>query len=134
MNRWEGKGGLTRDPEVAFLEGSGICMWKASIAVNGARYDSQTRQQGVTTVYVSLVAFGWLAEQIAEYNLTRGDEVYVIGELEQREIDKDGKKERKTGVLVNVLNPTRVRHGARAQTSGQRQAEEPPDDPWGPAR
>lgn len=123
MNRWEGKGGLTRDPEVRFLQ-SGVCLWNASVAVNGARWDGEVRAQVVTTVYVAVGAIGWQAERLAEMDLHRGDEVYVVGELAQREIEQaDGKKERKTHVEIVMLWPTRV----RAQRSAPRG-----EDPWTP--
>lgn len=128
MNRWEGRGGLTRDPDVEFLA-SGMCRYRITVAVNGTKYDAESRQQVVKTAYIAVTAFGWLAEQLAEHGLTRGDEVYVVGELDQYEqVKDDGKKERKTGVVALLVQPIRVRHGARAQT---RQAEEPPPvDPW----
>jgi single-stranded DNA-binding protein len=52
MNRVELVGGLTRPPDLRFTQGGmGIC--EASLAVNGARYDSEARSQVVTTVYVA---------------------------------------------------------------------------------
>lgn len=120
MNHWQGKGGLVRDPEMTYGE-SGVAFWRASIAVNGTRYDSQTRGQIVKTTFVSLVAFGWLAEQFAEYTLAKGDEILVTGELDNREIEKEGGvKERKTRIEVQTLNI--VRRSQRAARSAA--------DPW----
>lgn len=116
---------MTRDPELRYLD-SGMPVIDASLALNGTRYDGQSRQQIVTTTYVSVVAYGWLAEQFAESGAHQGDEVYVLGELDQREVEKrDGTKERKTRVTASLLMLTRHRTSAPASTmqSGQ-------PDPW----
>lgn len=109
MNRVEISGGLTRDPEIRYLP-SGVGVLDLTVAVNGARYDSDKREQVVTTSYISCNCFGWLAEQIANTGLSKGDEVYVLGELEQRSYEtRDGKKESKTRVTIMALKPVRRR-------------------------
>lgn len=115
MNRWEGTGGLVRDPEVLFLEGSGLCLWKATVAVNDPRYDVESKQQVVETAYVAISTIGWLAETIANLGLAKGDEVHVVGRLAQREVGSGEKKERKTGVDIVTLTPVRMRHRAPAE-------------------
>ena len=101
-------------------------MWSATVAVNGARYDAQAKQQVVTTTYVRLVAFGWLAEQLSEMDLKQGEEVLVVGELDNTEREKaDGTTERKTSVSVLTLVPTRRRQQVRPVAPQQ-----PPGAPW----
>ena len=105
MNLWKGKGGLTRDAE---LREGRAPFWIATIAVNGARYDGEQQQQVVTTTFVSLVAFGWLAHQLAQMELRQGEEILVEGELGQREVErKDGTTEKKTRVIVHSVTPVR---------------------------
>lgn len=116
MNRWEGIGGLTRDAEFRFTEG-GVAVWSATIAVNGARWDGASRKQVVTTQYIRCVAFGWAAEEFAQWALLQGEEIHVVGQLEQADVAKrDGTSERKTSVRVITLQPTR-RHPTRAANS-----------------
>jgi single-strand DNA-binding protein len=101
-------GGITREPEFRVFD-SGSPLWTATIAVNGTRYDSQQRTQVVKTTFVSIQAWGWLAEEIMDLGLDRGDEVLVEGELDQSEYEKDGKTERRTRVTILRLTPVRRR-------------------------
>lgn len=107
------QGGLTRDPEFRFFD-SGSQLVELSVAVNGTRYDSQSRSQIVKTTFISAQAWGWLAEQIMDQGIGKGDEVLIEGELDQTEFEnKEGKKERKTRVTILVLNVTRRRAGSQ---------------------
>jgi single-strand DNA-binding protein len=113
MNRVEIMGGLTRDAELRFLP-SGIAVLNFTVAVNGARYDSSERQQVVTTSYISVEAWGSLAEEAADSGVTKGCEVYVMGELTQQTIEKrDGEKESKTRVKAHIISVTRRPVGDR---------------------
>lgn len=109
MNEVRLVGGIVRDPDVK-ITNSGTASWMATIAVNGARYSPEERQQVVSTTYVSLSAFGWMAEQLIDAGYGKGDELYVVGELDQFEVTgEDGKKDRKTKVRVLTVTPTRRR-------------------------
>lgn len=112
MNRVEVRGGLTRDAEFRFVGQANTPLLEFSVAVNGTRYDAQTRQQAVKTTFVSVQVWGLQAEEImSKYALGQGDEVYVLGELDQREIEKkDGTKERKTRVTGFHIVVLRSRH------------------------
>jgi single-stranded DNA-binding protein len=117
LNRVELVGGLVRQPEVSTTPG-GHTLWRATIAVNGTRYDSQAQAQVVKTAYVTISAAGTLADRIVEIGPVQGDEVHVLGEITQHEVEKpDGKTERKTGVEILVLTPVRMRHVARQQAA-----------------
>lgn len=99
MNRVEVSGGLVREPELTYMERSGSALLELTLAVNGTRYNHESRGQEVTTSYVAVKAWGSLAEALVEENLSKGDELYVLGELEQRTIEKrDKSKESKTHV------------------------------------
>lgn len=112
MNRVELRGGLTRDAEIKAVGQHNVLLCEFTVAVNGARYDSAAQAQVVTTTFVTVNAWGEIAEQIADRGgLARGDEVYVLGELDQREVEKrDGTKERKTRVNAFVVTDVRRRN------------------------
>lgn len=81
-------GYLGRDPELRYTpQGTPVCDF--SIATTERRKDKQGDSQEITTWFrVSL--FGRQAEVAAQY-LTKGRQVYVEGQLTQREwTDKDG--------------------------------------------
>ena len=108
MNRVEIRGGLVRDPELRLVGAYSTPLLEMTVAVNGTRYDSQSRSQVVKTTFVSVQVWGHRGEEVMEkYQLAKGDEVYVLGELDQYEQEKaDGTKERKTrvtGLLLDVL-------------------------------
>lgn len=126
INRVELVGGLTRDPEFRITP-TGTSTWFATVAVNGSRYDSQSGGQVVKTTYVALSAFGWMAEQLYENSYVKGEELHIVGELDQYEVEKDGQKDRKTRVTPLVVTPIRRRSEAMQQQRGP-QAQKP--DPW----
>jgi len=107
VNRVEIQGGLVRTPELRYLP-SGTALMEMNVAVNGARYDSQARQQVVDTVYVAVQVWGHQAEELDQLGLSRGEEVYVLGRLDQRTIEKrDGTREQKTRVSATFVTVTR---------------------------
>ncbi len=133
INRVEVSGGLTRDPELTYMERSGSALCEITLAVNGARYNFERRSQEVTTSYISVKAWGSLAEELAEADVSKGDELLVIGELEQRTIEKrDKSKESKTHVKALGFHVVR-RRGAGSSPAGRaappRGAEPPPQEP-----
>ena len=87
LNRFEGIGNLGKDPEVRYTTGekrTAICRF--SIAVQKGYGENKK------TVWVNIVAFGKLAENCGKF-LAKGRKVYVAGELDIREYDKqDGSK------------------------------------------
>lgn len=123
MNRVELQGGLTRDVELRRLD-TGLPVIEMSVAVNEARWSKQEGKQTVTTIYVSCQAFGWLADHIAELVLCKGDEVYIVGKLNQRSVQRqDGTKEQKTRVDIAMLAPTRRRSAPPPQEAAPVYAE-----------
>lgn len=134
MNKVEVSGGLTRDPELSFSPG-GYAFWRATIAVNGTRYDSTERKQVVKTSFVLISAGGYIAEAMAEVGYAKGDEMVIMGELDQNEwTNKEtGKQERRTQVNVLTHSPIRVRGGNTSSRAQQPRtaAPAPADDPWG---
>lgn len=126
MNRTEISGGLVRDPELTYMERSGSALCEITLAVNGARYNFEERQQEVTTSYIAVKAWGSLAEDLAEADIAKGDELLVVGELEQRTVEKrDKSKESKTHVKALSFAVVR-RRGAGASPAGRARPSGPP--------
>lgn len=122
------EGGLTRDPDAGFGQNGGLPYWRGNIAVNGTRYDSQTRQQVVTTVFVQIVAFGYQAEQLQGEMLVQGDSLLIDGQMGQNTFEKkDGTKETKTQVEVLSFTVLRKKYGR--QTA--QYTPPPEEEPWG---
>lgn len=128
MNRVEIRGGLVRDPEFRFVGDNSTPLLEMTVAVNGTRYDRAKNSQVVKTTFVQVQAWGVIADEVMnKYGLAKGDEVYVLGELDQREVEKaDGSKERKTRVTAFLITALRARH-AHQVIPEQRK---PPENPF----
>jgi single-stranded DNA-binding protein len=132
---------MTRDPDYGFGKATGTPYWKATLANNSAKFDAATSQQVVATTFISVVSFGWKAEQMMEEGLGRGDELFVRGELDQSSYENKttGKDEHKTHIRIESFDV--VRRTGRRQTAPQASAtatatataswQPPPgEDPW----
>lgn len=109
LNRVELSGGLVKDPEVRMIGQAQTTLVELSVALNGTKYDRQQRGQVVKTTFVVVQCWGWVGEQVASYGLTRGQEVYVLGELDQTEVERpDGSKDRKTRINASLVFVTRA--------------------------
>lgn len=101
MNRVEIAGGLTSDP--ATIDGGAA----ATVAVSTVRYNPETAVEEIETVFLRVEAFGTPGVVLAD--LTKGAQVYVVGEMTQTERTKrDGTTDRKTRVRAHMLLPTRT--------------------------
>lgn len=112
LNRCEFIGRLGRDPESRFTP-DGMQVVNFSIAV-GRKYKDREE-----TEWVSIVAFGKLAEICAEY-LSRGKQIYVAGRLNtQKYQDKEmGQNRYSTRIIADQMQML----GGRDDDVGQRQA------------
>lgn len=109
LNKVEIIGTLPRDPDLKALE-SGTFLCQFTLAVDDPYWDKETQMKRVNSYFIGCTAWEELAEQVAE-NYRRGDVLYVIGQLEQREIQKaDGSKESKTKVRAWTVRG--IRRGA----------------------
>lgn len=118
MNRVELVGTLVRDPEMKTFQYSMLLTF--SIAVNGAAWNRDTRQQEVTTTFVSVEH--WLDSIPNDDQIPlKGSEVHVVGELTQYQ--KEGETRSHTRVRSKVLTITRQGRQAR-------QAAAPPEQQW----
>lgn len=112
LNRCEFIGRLGRDPE-SRINPDGMQIVSFSIAV-GRKYKDKEE-----TEWVSIVAFGKLAEICAEY-LSRGKQIYVAGRLNtQKYQDKETGQDRySTRVIADQMQML----GGRDDDGGQREA------------
>ena len=85
-------GNLTRDPELRALP-SGIKVASFSIATNRTWKDQSGKKQEATE-YHNIVAFGKLAELIAQYS-KKGSSLYIEGRLQTRSWEDKATAEKK---------------------------------------
>lgn len=91
-------GNLTRDPELRQTP-NGQSVVSFSLALNRA-YKAQNGEWQEATDYIDCVAWGPLAERVAQY-LNKGRRALVQGRLQSRSWEKDGQKHSKVEVLAN---------------------------------
>lgn len=95
-------GNLTRDPEMRALP-TGIKVASFSLATNRTWKDQTGKKQDATE-YHNVVAFGKLAELIAQYS-KKGSSLYVEGRLQTRSWDDkvSGEKKYRTEIVVETF-------------------------------
>lgn len=91
-------GNLTRDPELRQTP-TGQSVVSFSLALNRA-YKDQSGEWVEATDYIDVVAWGPLAERVAQY-LTKGRRALVQGRVQSRSWEQDGQKRNKVEVLAN---------------------------------
>lgn len=91
-------GNLTRDPQTNTTP-SGQTVTNMSLALNRV-YKDQSGQFQEATDYIDVVAWGQLAEQVAD-RLHKGSRALVQGRLQSRSWEQDGQKRTKIEVLAN---------------------------------
>jgi single-strand DNA-binding protein len=108
-------GNLTRDPELRNTP-SGQSVVSFSLALNRA-YKDQSGEWQEATDFVDVVAWGPLAERVAQY-LTKGRRAFVQGRLQSRSWEQDGQKRSKLEVLANDVTFLDSRDGSSEGGSG----------------
>lgn len=101
-------GRLTRDPETSFTS-SGTQVTKFSLAVD-RRMDKRQN-----TDFVPIVAFGKLAEAVANY-CAKGQLVLVDGELNIDQYEKDGERKTYAKVIARNVQFLDTRKSAETET------------------
>ncbi len=92
-------GNTTRDPELRFTK-NGLAMVTVGVAVNRKRGDEET------TSFFDVVAFGTLAENVAE-TCPKGSRIVVTGRLEQRSWESDnGERRSKVEIVADDIGPS----------------------------
>lgn len=113
-------GNLTRDPELRQISsGQSVCSF--SLALNRS-YKDQSGEWTEATDYIDVVAWGPLAERVAQY-MSKGRRCLVQGRLQSRSWEQDGQKRSK--VEVNAQDVTFLDSRGGGDSSG---AEEVPKE------
>src|SRR5579859_7219233 len=108
-------GNLTRDPELRQTPtGQSVCSF--SLALNRAYQDKGGQWQEATD-YIDCVAWGPLAERVAQY-LSKGRRALVQGRLQSRSWEQDGAKRNKVEVLAFDLTFLDSRGGSGDDNGG----------------
>lgn len=93
---------------------SGSFRAEMTVAVKQVRWDRVTERDVVEQVFVRVVCWEDVAEQVAR--LTQGSVVWVRGQLTQQEVtDSQGRKDRKTKVRGLVVSVVRTPDPANGQ-------------------
>lgn len=110
MNKWIGKGRLTRDPEVRYTQ-SGKAVASFCLACNKMTKKSDGKQ---VADFINCIAWENIAQTVNNY-LTKGREALVEGRLQTRSYEaKDGSKRYVTEVVVSNLEFCGKREGTAA--------------------
>lgn len=119
-------GRLGKDPEQRFMP-SGDAVVNFSLAVGESWKDKQGQKQE-RTEWVNVVAFGRLAEIMAQY-LHRGSKVFISGKHRTQEYEKDGIKRYKAEIVVNemqMLDPPVADQGQPSQPAQRKETAQAP--------
>ena len=108
-------GHLGRDPEVRYKEDMTI--------VNFTMATSKKRQGESKTTWHRCVAFKQTADVIVKY-CAKGDPIYIEGEIDNYEYEKDGEKRYGSSIIVNnvqLLKPRDQRQTSRSPAPSSKQ-------------
>lgn len=108
-------GNLTRDPELRQTP-TGQNVTSFSLALNRS-YKDQSGEWQEATDYIDIVAWGPLAERVAQY-LSKGRRCLVQGRLQSRSWEQDGQKRSKVEVLANDVTFLDSRGGGEGEGGG----------------
>jgi single-strand DNA-binding protein len=108
-------GNLTRDPELRQTP-TGQNVTSFSLALNRS-YKDQSGEWQEATDYIDIVAWGPLAERVAQY-LSKGRRCLVQGRLQSRSWEQDGQKRNKVEVLANDVTFLDSRGGEGGESGG----------------
>ena len=116
MNKCTFIGRLSRDAEIKYLQdGTAVCNF--SIAVS-EKYKNKSGERIEKTEWVTLVAFGKLAEICTEW-LKKGSLIYVCGKLQTQSWEKDGVKHYKTVINISEMEMLGGKNASES-TQGQK--------------
>lgn len=122
MNRVEISGRLSVDPQT--VNEHGVDWWKATVVTSVQRYDVETRGEIVKPVFVNVVARGAVAVEC--FGIRKGDEVYVVGEIDQyKKAGREGPSTRVQALMIRLMS-----EGRASRSAGQAPAESAEGDPW----
>lgn len=91
---------LARDVEMRYSQ-SGSAIANFSV-VSSKKYKTQSGEQKEETVFIDCSAFGRLGEICNQY-LSKGSQVYIVGEMKHEKWEKDGQKRSKHSITIESL-------------------------------
>lgn len=119
-------GNLGADPEARYIP-NGDAVSSFRIACSDSWKDKTTGEKKESTEWISIDAFGKLAEICNQY-LKKGASVYIEGSLRTRKWqDKEGNDRYTTSVKCSEMKML----GARSDADAAPRAQKPPPDPGG---
>lgn len=123
-------GHLGQNPDSKTLD-SGAMVCNFSVATSESWKDKNTGERQERTEWHRVVAFRKLAEICAEY-LRKGSKVYIEGNLQTRQWEKDGEKRYTTEIVARDMQmldskPSDITHDASA-TAYQKPKPKPPQN------
>lgn len=123
MNKWEGTGRLTRDPDVRWSQGQDQkCTARFTLAVN-RRVKTDGGQQAD---FISCIAFGKTAEWIEKWT-KQGTRVEVTGRIQTGSYtNREGQKVYTTDIVVEEIEFGESKKSA--EETGQKKRPEPKTD------
>lgn len=119
-------GAVGKDPEQKSLPSGGMVV-NFSLATSESWKDKQTGQQQEVVEWHRLVAFGKLAEIIAQY-VKKGSKLYVEGGLKTRSWEQDGAKRYATEIVVSEMQLLDSRQSDSEVKNGSAMAQERPQN------
>ena len=93
-------GRLGQDPKLTYMPNSNAVA-NISIAV-GEQWRDKAGEKQERTTWVNVVAFGKLAEIMAQYT-SRGSRIYISGSLRTRKWEKDGQTHYTTEIVAKEM-------------------------------
>lgn len=94
------EGGLVAQPEVHFAKENGKAFVTGRIACNDRRRDATGNWVDGDPTFLDFIIFGDQGERFAE-SVGRGDQVVLVGGLQQRTFEKDGEKRSSYSIRVD---------------------------------
>ena len=125
LNRVEIIGNLGTDPDIRYLP-SGVTVSTISVATSEKWKDKETGEDKERTEWHRVMAFGKLADIIAEY-LHKGSKVYIDGKLRTEKYDKDGVTHYATKIMANRM----IMLGGKRDNNAPRNENRPASHPVG---
>jgi single-strand DNA-binding protein len=125
-------GTCTSAPELRFTaSGAAVATW--TVAANDRKFNRDTgKYEDAGTTFLRCSIWRQAAENCAE-SLSKGDRVVAIGQLRQREYEKDGEKRTVYELDVDEVAPS-LRFATATVNRVKRGSEQPQhagaDDPW----
>lgn len=104
-------------------------LWRGRVAVNHRRKNQQGTYEDSGTSWVSVTAFGHLAENAAN-KLQDRTLVSVSGRMETREWEKDGNKGASLEMIADTLSEAVLPWPDKNNTAPSAAAQSAPSDPW----